>query len=78
MSQKRTRSYVIDEETDGEIMQKAHQLGDVSDSAALRVIVREWRNFKDQEYAKLYSQPNPLITVEDAVKAADAVAGGGI
>lgn len=45
-------------------------LGPRGFSAALRIIVREWIELSAREYALHYSQPNPLVSVADAQKAA--------
>ncbi len=69
MSKKVVKNFVMTQAEADLIAKKAQEMGDASDSAAFRAIVREWDALKSQEYARLYSQPNPLVTVDEAQSA---------
>lgn len=56
-------------ETSNQLDKMAHDLGYDNRSAFVRWLVR-------QEYARRYSQPNPVITVEDAQAIAEHAATG--
>jgi hypothetical protein len=73
MTEKFTQSFVLTNKEKEIITEKAREMGDASDSAAFRAITREWSDFKEQERARRYSQPNPLITIEQAQAAAEAM-----
>ena len=58
-----TQSVVIDHETREQLAKMARE-DDRTNSALIRTLIR-------QEYARRYSQPNPMITISEAQAAAE-------
>jgi hypothetical protein len=66
----KTQSYVITETETTIISEKSRAMGDSSDSAALRAIIREWKEMTEQENARRNLQLVQTAIVTDAQTAA--------
>jgi hypothetical protein len=66
----KTQSYVITETETTIISEKSRAMGDSSDSAALRAIIREWKEMTEQENARRNLQSVQTAVVTDAQTAA--------